>query len=108
APAPAARRARLPPPGARGLRLQRARVRARRAGRLRPRGRQAEGVPVRRRVGGQRPLRRRGRGSLVDVLVPLKRLDLAKSRLAERLEPEARARLMRALLDRTLRAAAAA
>jgi 2-phospho-L-lactate/phosphoenolpyruvate guanylyltransferase len=44
----------------------------------------------------------------VDVLVPLKRLDLAKSRLAERLEPEARARLMRALLDRTLRAAAAA
>src|SRR5690242_20186041 len=44
----------------------------------------------------------------MDVLVPLKRLDLAKSRLAGHLEPAARARLMRALVDRTLRAAAAA
>ena len=44
----------------------------------------------------------------MDALVPLKRLDLAKSRLAEVLAPAERARLMRALLDRTLREAAAA
>jgi len=41
----------------------------------------------------------------MDVLVPLKRLDLAKSRLDGRLGAGARAVLMRALLDRTLRAA---
>lgn len=44
----------------------------------------------------------------MDALVPLKRLDLAKSRLSERLDPPARARLMRALLDRTLDQAARA
>jgi 2-phospho-L-lactate guanylyltransferase len=44
----------------------------------------------------------------MDALVPLKRLDLAKSRLQEALAPAERARLMRALLDRTLREAAGA
>ena len=44
----------------------------------------------------------------MDALVPLKRLDVAKSRLQERLEPAERGRLMASLLDRTLRAAAAA
>lgn len=44
----------------------------------------------------------------MDVLVPLKRLDLAKSRLDGLLGPEARAALMRALLERTLREAARA
>lgn len=39
----------------------------------------------------------------VDALIPLKRLDLAKSRLRERLAAPERARLMRALLDHTLR-----
>lgn len=38
----------------------------------------------------------------VDALVPLKRLDQAKTRLAAELDPPARVRLMRALLDRTL------
>ncbi|HET7573349.1 MAG TPA: 2-phospho-L-lactate guanylyltransferase [Gaiellaceae bacterium] len=44
----------------------------------------------------------------MDALVPLKRLDLAKTRLRERLEPAERARLMGTLLERTLRAALAA
>lgn len=44
----------------------------------------------------------------MDVLVPLKRLDRAKARLEGRLDPEARAGLMRALLERTLAQAAAA
>jgi 2-phospho-L-lactate/phosphoenolpyruvate guanylyltransferase len=38
----------------------------------------------------------------VDVLVPLKRLDYAKTRLASVLDPRARVRVMRALLDHTL------
>ena len=42
----------------------------------------------------------------MDVLVPLKRLDRAKSRLDGRLGPEARAALMVALVERTLRQAA--
>jgi 2-phospho-L-lactate guanylyltransferase len=41
----------------------------------------------------------------LDALVPLKRLDTAKSRLSARLSPAARSELMRALLDRTLREA---
>lgn len=38
----------------------------------------------------------------IDVLVPLKRLDYAKTRLASVLDPPARVRVMRALLDHTL------
>ena len=45
---------------------------------------------------------------MIDVLVPLKRLDRAKSRLGEALDAAARARLMRALVDRTLAEAARA
>jgi 2-phospho-L-lactate/phosphoenolpyruvate guanylyltransferase len=45
---------------------------------------------------------------VTDVLVPLKRLDRAKSRLDGLLGPSARAALMRALLDRTLAEAARA
>ncbi len=45
---------------------------------------------------------------MTDVLVPLKRLDRAKSRLGDRLDAAARARLMRALVDRTLAEAARA
>jgi len=44
----------------------------------------------------------------MDVLVPLKRMDRAKSRLAARLDPGERSRLMRALLERTLAEAARA
>ena len=35
----------------------------------------------------------------IEVLVPLKRLDYAKTRLTSVLDPSARARVMRALLD---------
>ena len=38
----------------------------------------------------------------VDALVPLKRLDYAKTRLASVLDPPTRVRVMRALLDHTL------
>jgi 2-phospho-L-lactate/phosphoenolpyruvate guanylyltransferase len=38
----------------------------------------------------------------IDILVPLKRLDYAKTRLASVLDPAARVRVMRALLDHTL------
>jgi 2-phospho-L-lactate guanylyltransferase len=39
---------------------------------------------------------------IVDALVPLKRLDYAKTRLASVLDPSTRVRVMRALLDHTL------
>jgi 2-phospho-L-lactate/phosphoenolpyruvate guanylyltransferase len=38
----------------------------------------------------------------IDALVPLKRLDYAKTRLASVLDPQTRMRVMRALLDHTL------
>jgi len=59
-------------------------------------------------VGGHGHVLAAPRGPLTDALVPLKRLDQAKSRLDGRFGAEARAALMGALLDRTLRAAAAA
>jgi 2-phospho-L-lactate guanylyltransferase len=43
-----------------------------------------------------------GRRLKVDALVPLKRLDYAKTRLATVLDPAARVRVMRALLDHTV------
>lgn len=44
----------------------------------------------------------------IDALVPLKRLDYAKTRLASVLDPPTRVRVMRALLDHTLREVKAA
>src|SRR5260221_11427869 len=38
----------------------------------------------------------------IDALVPLKRLDYAKARLASVFDPQTRVRVMRALLDHTL------
>ena len=45
---------------------------------------------------------------IVDALVPLKRLDYAKTRLATVLDPPARVRVMRALLAHTLEVVEAA
>jgi 2-phospho-L-lactate guanylyltransferase len=48
-----------------------------------------------------------GGAGAVDALIPLKRLDRAKSRLADVLDPTQRVRLMQALVERTVREAQA-